>query len=83
MVIFKPYYKLLENLEIKKLITRLTIPLYAKPNGHMYYILIKNNKRDKLIKYLQQKNKHSLSLYSITQLPWKIKSNNKIRHVQN
>ena len=82
LAIFKLYHKLLDNLEIKKLITRPTIPTYAKANGHMYYILVKNNKRDKLIKYLQQKkNKYSLSLYSITQLPlWKIKSNNKINH---
>ena len=55
LTIFELYNKLLENLEIKKLITRPTIPSYAKANGHMYYILVKNNKRDKLIKYLQQK----------------------------
>jgi dTDP-4-amino-4,6-dideoxygalactose transaminase len=55
LVIFKLYHKLLEKLEIKKLITRPTIPTYATANGHMYYILVKNNKRDKLIKYLQQK----------------------------
>ena len=55
LAIFKLYHKLLENLEIKKLITRPTIPSYAKANGHMYYILVKNNKRDKLIKYLKQK----------------------------
>ena len=55
IAIFKFYHKLLENLETKKLITRPTIPTYAKGNGHMYYILVKNNKRDKLIKYLQQK----------------------------
>jgi len=55
LTIFELYNKLLENLEIKKLITRPTIPSYAKANGHMYYILVKNNKRDKLIRYLQQK----------------------------
>ncbi len=55
LAIFKLYHKLLENLEIKKLITRPTVPSYAKANGHMYYILVKNNKRDKLIKHLQQK----------------------------
>ena len=55
LTIFKLYHKLLENLEIKKLITRPAIPSYAKGNGHMYYILVKNNKRDKLIKYLKQK----------------------------
>jgi dTDP-4-amino-4,6-dideoxygalactose transaminase len=61
--IFKLYHKLLESLEIKKLITRPTIPIYAKANGHMYYILIKNNKRDKLIKYLQQKKIHTVFHY--------------------
>jgi len=55
LAIFKLYHKLLENLEIKKLITRPTVPSYAKANGHMYYILVKNNKRDKLIRHLQQK----------------------------
>jgi dTDP-4-amino-4,6-dideoxygalactose transaminase len=56
LAIFKLYHKLLEDLEIKKLIKRPTIPTYAKANGHMYYILVKNNKRDKLIKYLEQQN---------------------------
>jgi hypothetical protein len=41
MVIFKLYHKLLEDLEIKKLNTKQTIPSYAKANGHMYYILVK------------------------------------------
>jgi dTDP-4-amino-4,6-dideoxygalactose transaminase len=63
LAIFKLYHKLLENLEIKKLITRPTIPSYAKPNGHMYYILVKNNKRDKLIKYLQQKKINTVFHY--------------------
>ena len=63
LAIFKLYHKLLENLEIKKLITRPTIPSYAKANGHMYYILIKNNKRDKLIKYLQQQNINTVFHY--------------------
>jgi dTDP-4-amino-4,6-dideoxygalactose transaminase len=61
--IFKLYHKLLENLEIKKLITRPSIPTYAKANGHMYYILVKNNKRDKLIKYLQQKKINTVFHY--------------------
>jgi dTDP-4-amino-4,6-dideoxygalactose transaminase len=63
LAIFKLYHKLLKNLEIKKLITRPTIPLYAKPNGHMYYILVKNNKRDKLIKYLKQKKINTVFHY--------------------
>ena len=63
LAIFKLYHKLLKNLEIKKLITRPTIPLYAKANGHMYYILVKNNKRDKLIKYLKQKKINTVFHY--------------------
>jgi dTDP-4-amino-4,6-dideoxygalactose transaminase len=63
LAIFKLYHKLLEKLEIKKLIKRPIIPSYAKTNGHMYYILVKNNKRDKLIKYLQQKKINTVFHY--------------------
>jgi dTDP-4-amino-4,6-dideoxygalactose transaminase len=63
LAIFNYYHKLLENLEIKKLIKRPTIPTYAKVNGHMYYILVKNNKRDKLIKHLQQKKINTVFHY--------------------
>ena len=63
LAIFKLYHKLLEHLEIKKLIERPIIPSYAKANGHMYYILVKNNKRDKLIKYLQQKKINAVFHY--------------------
>ena len=63
LTIFKLYHKLLENLEIKKLIKRPTIPTYTKANGHMYYILVKNNKRDKLIKHLQKKKIHTVFHY--------------------
>jgi dTDP-4-amino-4,6-dideoxygalactose transaminase len=63
LAIFKLYNKLLENLEIKKLIKRPTIPTYAKANGHMYYILVKKNKRDKLIKHLQQKKINTVFHY--------------------
>ena len=63
LAIFKLYHKLLENLEIKKLIKRPTIPTYAKANGHIYYILVKNNKRDKLIKHLQQKKINTVFHY--------------------
>jgi dTDP-4-amino-4,6-dideoxygalactose transaminase len=63
LVIFKLYHKLLEKLEIKKLIKRPTIPSYAKTNGHMYYILVKNNKRDKLIKHLQKKKINTVFHY--------------------
>jgi dTDP-4-amino-4,6-dideoxygalactose transaminase len=63
LAMFKLYHKLFENLEIKKLITRPTIPSYGKANGHIYYILVKNNKRDKLIKYLQQKKINTVFHY--------------------
>ena len=63
LAIFKLYHKLLEDLEIKKLITRPTTPTYAKANGHIYYILVKNNKRDKLIKHLQQKKINTVFHY--------------------
>lgn len=63
LAIFKLYNKLLENLEIKKIIKRPKIPTYAKSNGHMYYILVKNNKRDKLIKYLKQKKINTVFHY--------------------
>ena len=63
LAIFKLYHKILENLEIKKLIKRPTIPTYATANGHMYYILVKNNKRDKLIKHLQQKKINTVFHY--------------------
>ena len=63
LVIFKLYHKLLEKLQIKKLIKRPTIPTYAKANGHMYYILVKNNKRDKLLKYLKQKKINTVFHY--------------------
>jgi len=63
LAIFKLYNKLLEKLEIKKLIKRPTIPTYAKANGHMYYILVKNNKRDKLLKYLKQKKINTVFHY--------------------
>jgi dTDP-4-amino-4,6-dideoxygalactose transaminase len=63
LAIFKLYHKLLENLEIKKLITRPSIPTYAKANGHMYYILVKNNKRDQLISHLKQKKINTVFHY--------------------
>lgn len=53
LAVFNYYHKLLEKLEIKKIIKRPTIPKNARSNGHMYYILVKKNKRHKLIKYLQ------------------------------
>ena len=62
--IFNKYHQKLKNLEIENRIKRPTIPIYTKANGHMYYLLVKNNKRDKLIKYLQ-KNKISTVFHYI------------------
>ena len=57
------YHKLLENLEIKGLIKRPTIPSYAKYNGHIYYIIIKKNLRKKIINYLSRKKINSVFHY--------------------
>ncbi len=54
--IFNYYHEQLKSLEIKKIIKRPTVPKYTKHNGHMYYLLVKNNKRNNLIKYLKKKN---------------------------
>ena len=81
--IFNNYHQQLKNLEIKNIIKRPTIPEYAKANGHMYYILVKNNKRDKLIKYLQQ-NKictvfHYIPLHSSSFGKLKTKTSSKMK----
>tara|TARA_B100001057_G_scaffold374788_1_gene379478 strand:+ start:500 stop:1627 length:1128 start_codon:yes stop_codon:yes gene_type:complete len=54
--IFNNYHQQLDSLEIKKLIKRPTIPKYTKHNAHMYYLIVKNNQRNKLIEFLKQKN---------------------------
>jgi dTDP-4-amino-4,6-dideoxygalactose transaminase len=61
--IFNHYHSLLQILEIANVIKRPALPTYVKHNGHMYYILVKNNKRDKLIKYLQQKKINTVFHY--------------------
>ena len=61
--IFNHYHSLLRTLEITNVIKRPIIPTYVKPNSHMYYILVKNNKRDKLIKYLQKKKINTVFHY--------------------
>ena len=61
--IFETYHKFLKKLETKKLIKRPSIPDYAKHNGHIYFIIIKNNKRDKLIDYLKKKKIYSVFHY--------------------
>jgi dTDP-4-amino-4,6-dideoxygalactose transaminase len=53
----------LQTLEIANVIKRPALPTYVKHNGHMYYILVKNNKRDKLIKYLQKKKINTVFHY--------------------
>jgi dTDP-4-amino-4,6-dideoxygalactose transaminase len=66
--IFNQYQKLLETLEIKNFIKRPFIPSYTKHNGHIFYLIIKNNSRDHLIKYLNTKKIytvfHYISLHS-------------------
>src|SRR6056300_735671 len=44
--IFDEYHQKLKSLEVKKMIKRPSIPKYAKHNGHMYYLISKNNKRN-------------------------------------
>ena len=61
--IFNQYHKLLKNLEIEKIIKRPTIPNYAKHNGHMYYIIVKKNRRTDLIKHLKQKKINTVFHY--------------------
>jgi dTDP-4-amino-4,6-dideoxygalactose transaminase len=61
--IFNHYHSLLQKLGIANVIKRPALPTYVKHNGHMYYILVKNNKRDKLIKYLQQKKINTVFHY--------------------
>ena len=61
--IFNQYHKLLKNLEIEKIIKRPIIPNYAKHNGHMYYIIVKKNRRSDLIKHLKQKKINTVFHY--------------------
>jgi dTDP-4-amino-4,6-dideoxygalactose transaminase len=53
----------LENLEIKKLIKRPSIPNTLSIMAHMYYLIVKNNQRNKLIKYLKQKKINTVFHY--------------------
>ena len=61
--IFNQYQKLLETLEIKNFIKRPFIPSYAKHNGHIFYIILKKNIRDSLIKYLNKKKIYAVFHY--------------------
>ena len=60
--IFNQYHKILKELEIKNLLKRPTVPKYAKHNGHIYYIILKNN-RDKLIHFLKKRGINSVFHY--------------------
>lgn len=61
--IFNQYHKLLKKLETKKLIIRPFVPDYAKHNGHIYYIILENNQRTNIIKYLKQKKINTVFHY--------------------
>ena len=57
------YHNLFYKLEKEKKILRPKILNYAKINAHIYYIIVKKNIRDKLIKYLKSNNITSLFHY--------------------
>ena len=63
ITIFNEYHKKLKSLEIKKFIKRPSIPNYSKHNAHIYYLIVKKNQRDKLIKHLKQKKINSVFHY--------------------
>jgi dTDP-4-amino-4,6-dideoxygalactose transaminase len=54
--IWNNYHHLFYALEKEKKLLRPQIPIYAKNNAHIYYLLLKKNLRDKLIKYLKSQN---------------------------
>ena len=82
--IFNEYHRQLESLEIKKLIKRPSVPKYAKHNGHIYYLIVKNNQRNKLINLLKQKKInavfHYIPLHSSPFGKLKTKIKSKIHH---
>tara|TARA_B100001057_G_scaffold251918_1_gene252152 strand:+ start:6770 stop:7897 length:1128 start_codon:yes stop_codon:yes gene_type:complete len=61
--IFYQYHNLLKSLELQNFIQRPYFSSYRKPNGHIYYIIVKKNNRKKLINYLKQKKINSLFHY--------------------
>ena len=61
--LFKEYLNLFEELEIQNLIKRPYVPNYCNLNGHIFYIIIKKNKRDLLIRFLKKKKIHSVFHY--------------------
>ena len=52
---FNEYLKAFKKFEIPNQIEIPFIPKYCNYNGHIFYILVKENKRDHLIKFLQKK----------------------------
>jgi dTDP-4-amino-4,6-dideoxygalactose transaminase len=54
--IWNNYHHLFYALEKEKKLLRPQIPIYAKNNAHIYYLILKKNLRDKLIKYLKSQN---------------------------
>lgn len=57
--IWEEYYHGFSQLEQKGLITRPTVPKNCSHNGHLFYIILENQKvRERLIKYL---NKHHIN----------------------
>lgn len=61
--LFKEYLNLFEELEIQNLIKGPYVPNYCNLNGHIFYIIIKKNKRDLLIRFLKKKKIHSVFHY--------------------
>ena len=61
--IFNEYHQQLESLEIKKLIKRPTIPKYTMHNAHIYYLIVRKNQRNKLIKFLKHKKINTVFHY--------------------
>jgi dTDP-4-amino-4,6-dideoxygalactose transaminase len=61
--IWNDYHHLFYKLEKEKKLTRPQIPNYVQSNAHIYYLIVKKNLRDKLIKYLKSQNIISLFHY--------------------
>ena len=62
--IFKLYRKFFENLEKKKFIKIPKIPYYSKPNGHIFYILLKKKKLTNLLNFLNSKKIYATFHYT-------------------
>ena len=51
--IWKLYNKGFEKFEKQKKLLRPHIPIYSKINGHIFYIIVKKNLRDKILSFLE------------------------------